>query len=91
MTFLAVYLAIGLVGLLVATLYALEVRGLITGYPGEHRPDVEAKKRADSALLVLLVPIWPVAALVAVAIAVWSLVQDVRSYYFKSNRKEVDR
>ena len=90
MIFLYAYLAIGVACLVLATLYALDVRGLINSYPGEYRPGVEAKKLADSALLVLIAPVWPVGALFFVVRAVWSLVKDVRAYYFKSNRKESD-
>lgn len=90
MIFLAVYLVISLVSLLAAIFYALYVRDVVDRYPGIYGPDVDAKKLAESALLVFLAPAWPVAALVAVARAIWSLVQDVLAYYFKSNRKEGD-
>ena len=90
---LVTYLAVGGVYFLGAVWNAWYVRDTIYRYPNAYWPETASRKKAESALMVLLTPIWPVflvAAPVAVVMAVWALVQDVRDGYCKTNRKEVD-
>ena len=76
------YLAVGGVYFLVAVWNAWYVRHTIDVWPSSYWPGEAEQERADSALMVFLTPVWPVIVIAAVVTAVWSLVQDVRAYYF---------
>lgn len=92
MIFIILYLIVAFGFLFAASFNAHEVRESIELYPGHgtYGSEVDAKEKADSALLVLLTPVWPGILLFFAARGIWSLVKDVRNYYFKSNRKEGD-